>query len=151
MTDPARSAEAAACPLRPADGLSLLGEYKGSGFTEPRFLVRRADGQVIQLSRLLYLVTEAIAEGGASDSAIDGGWDAGQVAARAGAVFGREITADNVRYLVTGKLAPMGVVVTGEPQSQPQTQPQPQAAKPAPPARPDGAPDPPPGLTCCSA
>ncbi len=144
MTDPARSAEAAACPLRPADGLSLLGEYKGSGFTEPRFLVRRADGQVIQLSRLLYLVTEAIAEGGASDSAIDGGWDAGQVAARAGAVFGREITADNVRYLVTGKLAPMGVVVTGEPQSQPQTQPQPQAAKPAPPARPDGAPDPPP-------
>ena len=68
MTEPARSAkalpaEAAAGLLRPAEGLRLLGEYQGSGFTEPRFLVRRGDGQVIQLSRLLYLVTAAIVEG----------------------------------------------------------------------------------------
>ena len=47
MTEPARSAkalpaEAAAGPLRPTEGLRLLGEYQGSGFTEPRFLVRRA-------------------------------------------------------------------------------------------------------------
>ncbi|MFY9927009.1 MAG: hypothetical protein WAK82_03300, partial [Streptosporangiaceae bacterium] len=139
MTDPVRPAEAAGGPLRPAAGLRLLGEYQGSGFTEPRYLVRRPDGQVIQLSRLLYLVTEAIAEGGTSDG--NGGWDAGQVAARAGASFGREITAENVRYLVTDKLAPLGVVVTGEPQPQPQTQAQPQAGQTAPP---HGTPDPPP-------
>ena len=45
MTDPARSQTAG--PLRPADGLCLLGEYRGSGFAEPRFLVRRGDGQVM--------------------------------------------------------------------------------------------------------
>lgn len=88
MTEPARSAEAlpadAAGPLRPAEGLRLLGEYQGSGFTEPRCLVRRGDGQVIQLSRLLYLVTATIAEGGAADR----GWDASRVAARAAGGFG---------------------------------------------------------------
>ena len=120
MTEPARSAkalpaEAAAGPLRPTEGLRLLGEYQGSGFTEPRFLVRRRDGQVIQLSRLLYLVTAAIVEGGAADR----GWDASRVAARAADGFGREITADNVRYLVTGKLGPLGVVRTGDPHQEP--------------------------------
>lgn len=114
MTEQAHSGEVEAGLVRPADGLSLLGEYQGSGFTEPRFLVRRGDGQVIQLSRLLYLVTAAIAEGGA-----DGGWDAGQVAGWAGAKFGRELTVDNVRYLVTGKLAPLGVIVTGGPDQHP--------------------------------
>src|ERR1700744_1439706 len=106
MTDPARSETAG--PLRPAAGLSLLGEFRDSGFTEPRFLVRRGDGQVIQLSRLLYLVAQAVAEG-------DGGRDAGEVAAQVAGGLGRNFTADNVRYLVTGKLAPMGVVLTGDP------------------------------------
>ena len=120
MTEPARPAEAspaeaAAGPLRPAEGLRLLGEYQGSGFTEPRFLVRREDGQVIQLSRLLYLVTAAIVEGGAADH----GWDASRVAARVADGFGRDITADNVRYLVTGKLGPLGVVRTADPRQEP--------------------------------
>ena len=42
---------------RLADGVELLGEYKNSGYGQPPSLVRRADGQVVQLSRLLYLVT----------------------------------------------------------------------------------------------
>jgi len=108
MTEPAHTDTAEAIAIRPADGLSLLGEYQGSGFTEPRFLVRRADGQVIQLSRLLYVVTEAIAAGGAA-----GGCDAAEIAGRAGAKFGRELTAENIRYLVDGKLAPLGVVLAG--------------------------------------
>ena len=133
MTQPARSAEAppamaATSLLRPAEGLRLLGEYQGSGFTDPRFLVRRDDGQVIQLSRLLYLTTAAIVEGGATD----GGWDAGRVAARVAEGFGREITADNVRYLVAGKLGPLGVVRTGDPGGEP---PGPDGAPPAAPPR----------------
>ncbi len=113
MTEPVGAEVAEATVLRPAGGLSLLGEYQGSGFTEPRFLVRRADGQVIQLSRLLYVVMEAIASGGAF------GWNAEQVADRAGVVFGRELTGDNIRYLVEGKLIPMGVVVAGDPDRPP--------------------------------
>jgi putative peptide zinc metalloprotease protein len=108
MTEPVRTETAETTVIRPADGLSLLGEYQGSGFTEPRFLVRRADGQVIQLSRLLYVVTEAIAAEGAA-----GGGDAAEIARRAGAKFGRELTAENIRYLVDGKLAPLGVIVAG--------------------------------------
>ena len=41
---------------RLADGVELLGEYKGSGYSQPPSLVRRADGQVIQMSALLYRV-----------------------------------------------------------------------------------------------
>ena len=108
MTEPAYPDGAATGRLRPSGGLHLLGEYQGGGFTEPRFLVRREDGQVIQLTRLLYLVLEAISAGDA-----DGGWDAERVAERVRAGFGREVTADNIRYLVTGKLVPLGVVTTG--------------------------------------
>ena len=135
MTEPGRSGPAHAGLLRPAGDLRLLGEYQGSGFTEPRFLVRRGDGQVIQLSRLLYLVAAAIAEGGATD----GGWDADRVAARVRAGFGREVTADNVRYLATGKLVPLGLVLAGEPGQRPTAQAvTPEAHAPAPEAGPPG-------------
>ena len=36
---------------RLADGVELLGEYQDSGYSQPPSLVRRADGQVIQMSR----------------------------------------------------------------------------------------------------
>ena len=42
---------------RLADGIELLGEYQGSGYSQPPSLVRRPDGQVIQISPLLYRVT----------------------------------------------------------------------------------------------
>jgi putative peptide zinc metalloprotease protein len=96
--------------LRPTAGLQLLGEYQGSGFTEPRYLVRRGDGQVVQLSRLVYLVVTAIA---------DGGRDADGVAARVTGELEREVTAENVRYLVASKLAPLGMVLAGEPGQNP--------------------------------
>ena len=41
---------------RLANGVELLGEYQGSGYAQPPSLVRRADGQVIQMSPLLYRV-----------------------------------------------------------------------------------------------
>ncbi len=92
----------------PADGLSLLGEDEGGDYAGRRFLVGRGDGQVIQLPLLLYLIMAAIAEGG-----VDGGWSADQVGARVGAASGQRMAADNVRYLVTGKLAPLGLVAGG--------------------------------------
>src|SRR5918992_5715872 len=45
-------------PLRLAQGIELVGEYKDSGFKPPPWIVRRADGQVVQLPRLLYLIAE---------------------------------------------------------------------------------------------
>ena len=39
-----------------APGTELIGEYQGSGFKEPPYLVRRADGQILQLPRLLFLI-----------------------------------------------------------------------------------------------
>ncbi|MER5452412.1 hypothetical protein ABT052_11545 [Streptomyces sp. NPDC002766] len=82
-------------------GLQLHGEYQGSGFTDPRYIARRGDGQVVQLSRLLYLVA----------SSIDGVRDAETIAHRVSARFGREVSGDNVRYLVENKLQPLGVTV----------------------------------------
>ncbi|MEU9991944.1 hypothetical protein AB0E10_35075 [Streptomyces sp. NPDC048045] len=82
-------------------GLRLHGEYQGSGFTEPKYIARRGDGQVVQLSRLLYLVA----------SSVDGVRDTDVIAHRVSARFGREVSGDNVRYLVENKLEPLGVTV----------------------------------------
>src|SRR5437879_3040999 len=85
---------------RLADAPELLGEYKDSGFKEPPFLARRADGQVLQLPRLLYLV--------AANS--DGSRSYGQIAEAVTKEFGRGVSADNVQTLVDSKLRPLGVL-----------------------------------------
>ncbi|MEV1050753.1 hypothetical protein [Streptomyces sp. NPDC049887] len=82
-------------------GLQFLGEYQGSGFTERKYLVRRGDGQVVQLSRLLYLVAEAI----------DGVRDTETVSHRVSGRYGREVSADNIEYLIEQKLEPLGITV----------------------------------------
>jgi len=85
---------------RLADGVELLGEYKGSGYSQPPSLVRRADGQVIQMSALLYGVA----------CRIDGSRGAAAIAGLVSADLGRSLTADQVRYLITAKLLPLGIV-----------------------------------------
>ncbi|MFB7779262.1 hypothetical protein [Streptomyces bauhiniae] len=99
------SLPAAGVPVRPVPrlsaGLRLHGEYQGSGFTEPKYIARRGDGQVVQLSRLLYLVA----------SSVDGVRDDDTIAHRVSARFGREVSGENVRYLVENKLDPLGVTV----------------------------------------
>ena len=40
--------------------MELLGEYKGSGLAEATYLVRNPRGQVVHLSRLLYLVLSEV-------------------------------------------------------------------------------------------
>src|SRR3984885_165235 len=92
----------------PADGLRLLGQQGGGGYGGRRFLVGRGDGEVIQLPLLAYLIMAAIAEGG-----VDGGWSADQIGARVGTATGQGLTADTVRYLVAGKLAPLGLISAG--------------------------------------
>jgi putative peptide zinc metalloprotease protein len=83
-----------------ADGLELIGEYQGSGFQEPRYIVRRADGQVIQLPRLLYLLAETL----------DGSRDLVQLADVLSAEFGKVVQAEQVAYLIDNRLRPTGIV-----------------------------------------
>ncbi|HET9171136.1 MAG TPA: hypothetical protein VFN97_16985 [Actinospica sp.] len=86
---------------RPSAGLRLHGEYLGSGFTEPKYIARRGDGQVLQLSRLLHLVADAV----------DGRRDTEGISHRVSARHGREVSEENIRFLLDQKLIPLGVVV----------------------------------------
>ena len=99
---------------RLAEGVELLGEYKDSGYSQPPSLVRRADGQVIQMSALLYRVA----------CRIDGSRGPAAIAALVSEDLGRSLTADQVRYLITAKLLPLGIVVgPGAPAAPPKASP----------------------------
>ena len=87
-------------PPRLAGGIELLGTYQDSGYDRPPSLVRRSDGQVIQLSPLLYLVI----------SHIDGARDPAAIADRVSADLGRALSAEQVGFLLTAKLIPLGIV-----------------------------------------
>jgi putative peptide zinc metalloprotease protein len=111
---PAADAPGSGQVPRLADGVELLGEYQDSGYSQPPSLVRRADGQVIQMSALLYRVA----------CRIDGSRDPAVIAGLVSEDLGRSLTADQVRYLVTAKLLPLGVVAAeGAPAAAPKANP----------------------------
>jgi putative peptide zinc metalloprotease protein len=85
---------------RLAEGVELLGEYKDSGYRQPPSLVRRPDGQIIQMSPLLYRVM----------CRIDGTRDPAAIAKLVSEDLGRTLSAEQVRHLVAAKLLPLGVV-----------------------------------------
>lgn len=82
-----------------APGVDLVGEYEGSGYREPHYIARRADGQVIQLSHLLFLTA----------SHVDGRRGATEIAARVSDEFGKGVSGGNVETLLE-KLVPLGIV-----------------------------------------
>ena len=103
MTGAGVATEAAPVPTSVparADGLQLLGEMEASGFREAPCLARRADGQTIQLTELLYRVLEAV----------DGRRDLEAIAAAVSERTGRDASADDVRFLIEEKLRPLGVL-----------------------------------------
>ena len=60
MTVTSEQAGPTQAALQCADGVELIGEMKGSGYKIPPSLVRRADGQTIQLTPLLYATLREI-------------------------------------------------------------------------------------------
>jgi putative peptide zinc metalloprotease protein len=86
--------------LARADGVQMIGEMEGSGYRTPPALARRADGQVVQLTPLLYTVL----------GAIDGARTEAEVAHVVSAETGQDVTAENVRTLVDANLRPAGLV-----------------------------------------
>jgi putative peptide zinc metalloprotease protein len=101
MTESAEFSQQTVTPVPSlAPGTELIGARESYGFKEPVFLVRRADGQFLRLSRLLHLVA----------AEADGQKDYGQIAWRVSEKFGRTVSADNVRFLVEEQLLPVGVL-----------------------------------------
>ncbi len=82
------------------DGVQLIGEMVGSGYRNPPALVRRGDGQVLQLTPLLYLVL----------SAADGRRGCAEIADAVGRSLGRSMTEADVRTLVDSQLRPLGLL-----------------------------------------
>src|SRR5215211_2302562 len=83
-----------------AEGLDLIGEFEDSGFKQPQFIARRADGQVVQLTQLLYQIS----------AQVDGRRDLGEIADRVSEESGRGVSADNVNFLIQKRLRPLGVL-----------------------------------------
>src|SRR3954465_11501051 len=87
-----------------APGTQLLGVQPGSGYVVPPALVRRGDGQVLQLTPLLYAVLDAV----------DGMRDADAVATATSQACGRGLAAEDVMTLVDQRLRPMGLVLMAD-------------------------------------
>ena len=94
---------AADVPARP-EGLELIGEMEGSGYRTPPSLVRRPDGQALQVTPLLFAVLEAV----------DGRRGYAEIAERVSARTGRPITPSDVGTLVEQQLRPMGLLLRAD-------------------------------------
>jgi putative peptide zinc metalloprotease protein len=86
---------------RLAEGTELVGEFQDSAFDQPKFLVQRADGQVMQLPALLYRVVGSL-DGRTSD----------QIAAALTRETGQELTGEQVSFLIEERLRPVGVIAS---------------------------------------
>src|SRR3954447_14926822 len=82
-------------------GTQLLGVQPGSGYVTPPQLVRRADGQILHVTPLLYAVLEAV----------DGERSIDRIARLVSATADRELHPDDIEMLVDEKLRPLGLVL----------------------------------------
>jgi putative peptide zinc metalloprotease protein len=87
-------------PLRLLSGVELLGRVEGSGLREAPYYVRRGDGEVVQLSRLLYVIAEHAGPGRSLE----------QIGRDAGAELQLNIRPEQVHYVLEQKLHPLGLV-----------------------------------------
>jgi putative peptide zinc metalloprotease protein len=85
---------------RRADGVELLGRYEDSGFKDPPYMVRRVDGQIIQLPSLLYVIAEAA----------DGRRDHSALADEIKCSLNVLLAPEDVGFLVEKRLRPLGVL-----------------------------------------
>ena len=90
---------------RLADGVVLLGEYQGSGFTQPHFLIVRGDEQVLHVSMLIHLVA----------THVDGSRGMDEIAYAVSEDYGRTLTAEGLTFLLEERLRPMGLLAAPPP------------------------------------
>ncbi|MDQ6777970.1 MAG: hypothetical protein M3071_17570 [Actinomycetota bacterium] len=94
----------AEAPPRLADGVELIGEFEDSGFKQAPFIARRADGQVVQLPKMLYHLAEQI----------DGEATVENIAQRFGDAIKRQVEASDVQMLIDEQLRPLGIVAQAD-------------------------------------
>src|SRR3954469_1960560 len=99
-------------PLARADGLELLGDVSGSGYKDGAALVRRADGQMVQLGPLMYALLEAV----------DGQRDDAAVAAAMSERLGKGVDAEHIA-LLGEKLRQQGLLAGSEEEAPPRMNP----------------------------
>jgi putative peptide zinc metalloprotease protein len=98
--------------LAPAAGLELLGEVAGSGYKAGIALVRRSDGQVVQVGPLMHALLEEL----------DGRRDADALASTLSAKLGRRLDREQVVKLAE-KLAQQGLLAGFEEHAPPRSNP----------------------------
>jgi putative peptide zinc metalloprotease protein len=95
-----------------AEGVELLGDVHGSGYKEGAALVRRADGQMVQLGTLMYALLECV----------DGQKRPSELAATLSEKLGRNVDEDHVAALAR-KLAQQGLLAGTEQNAPPRRNP----------------------------
>src|SRR5215210_4575511 len=108
----AHAITAAPGALARADGLELLGDVSGSGYKRGAALVRRADGQMVQLTPLMYGVLEEA----------DGERDHPALAAAMSERLGRKLEVEHVAR-ISEKLADQGLLAGSEDKAPPRSNP----------------------------
>src|SRR3954466_8369458 len=95
-----------------ADGVELLGDVHGSGYKEGAALVRRGDGQMVQLGPLMYALL----------SCVDGRRDVSELASCVSEQVGRTFEEEHVVALAE-KLAAQGLLAGTEDKAPPRSNP----------------------------
>src|SRR5438270_2285700 len=98
--------------LAPGEGVELLGPIRGSGYRDGAALVRRADGQMVQLGPLMYALLESA----------DGRRGVPELARAVSQRLGRHLDEEHVD-LLAGKLAAQGLLAGFEHQAPPKRNP----------------------------
>jgi putative peptide zinc metalloprotease protein len=95
-----------------AEGLELLGPIHGSGYRDGAALVRRRDGQMVQLGPLMYALLECV----------DGRWEAVELADALSERIERRVSTEHVSRLAE-KLAEQGLLAGTEHEAPPRRNP----------------------------
>jgi putative peptide zinc metalloprotease protein len=103
-TLPPPTAAPASAPPRLAAGVELIGRFEGSGFKEPPFIARRADGQVVQMAPMLFALAEEI----------DGRRSYEEVGEQLSHRIERGVTGEMAEMLIEEQLRPLGIVATAD-------------------------------------
>ena len=96
-------AVAAESPMpRRAPGVDLVGQVDASGYTDQQWLVCIEGTRYMRATRILYGVLQHA----------DGRTPLEEIAQRVSAEVGRQVTADQVDWLIRERLAPAGLIMT---------------------------------------